>query len=217
MKPPSGPSLVTYLRICLVVFLSLAPFAAPLMLAQNPTPGTQANDEDSADDKVPSVIASAYINNDSGVWLDVGFDSGLEHKYDFPKIFSEIYGCNFRDADVSHNSQSRFTSINTFCEAPISILFSRGPAPSICSPSGRFRVQIPASLLVSICGFLTGRSPAAFPLVSPRKIRTKWRASIPSILSRLRPPQFTMSLDTNASTRCASLPFLDSYFSSLSP
>ena len=55
------------------------------MLAQNPTPGTQANDEDSADDKVPSVIASAYINNDSGLWLDVGFDSGLEHKYDFPQ------------------------------------------------------------------------------------------------------------------------------------
>ncbi|HXM16043.1 MAG TPA: M48 family metalloprotease, partial [Candidatus Eremiobacteraceae bacterium] len=133
MKPPSGPSLVTYLRICLVVFLSLAPFATPLMLAQNPTPGTQANDEDSADDKVPSVIASAYINNDSGVWLDVGFDSGLEHKYDFPKIFSEVYGCNFRDADVSHNSQSRFTSINTFCEAPIQ--------HSFLTRSGTFNLQ----------------------------------------------------------------------------
>lgn len=133
MKPPSGPSLVTYLRILLVVFLFLAPFAIPLVLAQNPTPGTQANDEDSVDDQVPSVMASAYINNDSGVWLSVGFDSGLEPKYDFPEIFSEVYGCNLRDADVSHNSQSRFTLLSTFCKAPIQ--------HSFLTRSGAFNLQ----------------------------------------------------------------------------
>jgi Zn-dependent protease with chaperone function len=133
MKPPSGPSLVTYSRILLVVFLFLAPFATPLVLAQNPTPGTQANDEDSVDDQVPSVMASAYINNDSGVWLSVGFDSGLEPKYDFPEIFSEVYGCNLRDADVSHNSQSRFTLLSTFCKAPIQ--------HSFLTRSGAFNLQ----------------------------------------------------------------------------
>jgi Zn-dependent protease with chaperone function len=132
-KPPSGWSLLTYLRVFLVVFLFVAPFAVPKVLAQDSTAGTQANDEDSADDKAPSVMASAYINDNRGLWLYVGFDSGLEHKYDFPKIFSEVYGCQLRDADVSHNSQSQFTSINTFCKAPIQ--------HSFLTRSGTFNLQ----------------------------------------------------------------------------
>ena len=133
MKPPSAPSLVTYLRVCLVVFLSLAPSAAPLMLAQSPTPGTQANADDNSDDKPPSVMASAYINNDSGLWLYVGFDSSLEQKYDFLKIFSEVYGCEIRATDLSHNIERHFTSISAFCKAAIQ--------HSFLTRSGAFNLQ----------------------------------------------------------------------------
>jgi Zn-dependent protease with chaperone function len=119
MKRLSGQSLPLCLCVCLVVFLVLSPLATAIMSAQVSTPETQTKDVDSDTDKEPSVFVAAAIEGGGGAWVHVGFDSSLEQKYDFPKIFSAVFGCAIRDVELSRDEGNQLTSFDTVCKTTI--------------------------------------------------------------------------------------------------
>jgi hypothetical protein len=105
------------LRVWLVVFLILAPLTTPIVSAEASTPEIQTKDGDRDTTNEPSVFVTAEIEGDK--WVDVGFDSSLEQKYDFPKIFSAVFGCSMGDVNLSRDEEDQLTSFHTNCKTTI--------------------------------------------------------------------------------------------------